>query len=219
MRNIKIACIADTHEQAQNIPGGIPQCDILVHAGDMTFLGEYDKLLKFNDWGGKIFLPETRKICVAGNHDKTLEGDIETARALLPHWTYLQDEAYEVFGLKFWGTPWSAEYHPESWGFQLERGEKARAQWEAIPEDTDVLIVHGPPFGYGDKIESGDHVGCKELAYRLMDVRPRLTICGHVHTDPGVFAAPWGTVVNAATMTGGYKPKRKPIVVNLRVSD
>lgn len=219
MRNVKIVCISDTHNQAQNIPGGIPQCDILVHAGDITMEGNYDKLCKFSDWGGQFLLPETRRICIAGNHDKTLEGDIETAVACLPHWTYLQDQAHEVLGLKFWGTPWSPDFHPESWGFQLERGEKARAQWQTIPLDTDVLIVHGPPYGYGDKLERGEHVGCRDLANRLMEVRPRLTICGHVHSDPGIFAAPWGTVVNACIMTEGYKPKRKPIVVNLRVPD
>lgn len=215
MTDITVACISDTHTMHTSIPGGIPPCDLLIHAGDMTSVGGYDKLIKFNDWGGSLSLPSERKICIAGNHDKTLENDVETARALLPNWTYLQDETHEVLGLKIWGTPWSAEFYPETWGFQLRRGEVAKACWEMIPDDTDIVVVHGPPHGFGDLVDRGEHVGSKELTKRLMQVKPILTVCGHIHSAYGVYAAPWGTVVNACIMTEGYKPKRKAIAVKL----
>jgi Icc-related predicted phosphoesterase len=215
---IRVCCISDTHTEAQNIRGGIPQCDLLIHSGDITYRGEYDKLLKFDDWGGKIPLPKERKICIAGNHDKTFESDPEVARAHVTQWTYLQDEAVEVLGLKIYGSPWSTEFYPDDWAFNHSRGEEAAARWAKIPEDTDILVVHGPPYGYGDRTNARfkrTHVGCVDLANRLDIVRPRLTVCGHIHEDFGLFAAPWGLVVNACTMTDGYRPKRPPIVIDI----
>lgn len=214
---VRICCISDTHTQAQNIPGGIPPCDILIHAGDITYRGEYDKLTKFDDWGSTIKLPQERKVCIAGNHDLTLEGDPEgIGRALFQNWTYLEDESTEVLGLKIYGTPWSPAFYPENWVFNHARGKQAAECWEKIPEDTDILVVHGPPYGYGDRTRD-KHVGCVDLMNRLHIVRPQLTVCGHIHEDYGTFAAPWGTVVNASSMTASYKPKRAPIVIDVPI--
>lgn len=215
-RVVKVCCISDTHTEAHNIPQGIPQCDILIHSGDITYRGELDKLAKFDQWGGKVPLPREQKICIAGNHDITFERDPEAARAQLTQWTYLQDECVEVLGLKVYGAPWSPEFYPENWAFNHKRGEQAEACWKKIPEDADIVVVHGPPYGYGDRVRNV-HVGCVELASRLHTVRPRLTVCGHIHEDFGIFAAPWGTVVNACTMTGGYRPKRSALVINIPV--
>jgi len=33
------------------------------------------------------------------------------------------------------------------WAFNLERGEPLQKKWDLIPEDTDILITHGPPIG------------------------------------------------------------------------
>lgn len=216
VKSVRICCISDTHSQHHNIPGGIPQCDILIHAGDITSEGELEKLLRFDEWGSQIPLPKERKICIAGNHDITFARDPELAQGHIQQWTYLEDSSTEVFGLKIYGTPWSPSFYPEHWAFNVDRGPLARRQWERIPEDTDILIVHGPPFGYGDKIDN-IHVGCEDLADRLYAVRPRLTVCGHIHENHGTFAAPWGTVVNACTMTGGYKPKQAPIIIDVPI--
>lgn len=218
---VRIVCISDTHTQASHVT--IPVCDILIHAGDITYRGEQDKLQAFNDWGGKLHLPKERKICIAGNHDISFRTEPEAARSTLTHWTYLEDSVTEVCGLKIYGTPWSPNFYPESWVFNQSRGAEAAARWSQIPEDTDILVVHGPPFGYGDRLNhdrasrTRPHVGCVDLLHRLEKVRPKLTVCGHVHEDRGVFAAPWGTVVNACVMTSEYKPKGKPIIIDLPV--
>lgn len=101
--------------------------------------------------------------------------------------------------------------------FNVNRGEAAAQQWKKIPEKTDIVVVHGPPYGYGDRIERSLHVGCLDLSNRLKTVRPRLTVCGHIHEAYGIYAAPWGTVVNASVLTGAYKPKRTPIIVDVPV--
>lgn len=216
VKTVRVCCISDTHSMHANIPGGIPKCDILLHAGDITGEGELDKLLRFDEWAAKIPLPKEQKICIAGNHDRTFERSPELARAHMTQWTYLEDSFVEVLGLKIYGSPWSTSFYPEHWVFNVDRGAPAREKWESIPEDIDILMAHGPPFGYGDRID-GMHVGCEDLASRLHVVRPRLTVCGHIHEGYGIYAAPWGTVINACTMTAGYKPKQAPIVIDLPV--
>ncbi len=213
MTRIKIACISDTHGAHRSVT--IPECDLLLHAGDLTNVGEYDLLRDFNSWGKSIPLPSTHKLCVAGNHECTLEGKSREAKDLLPEWTYLQDQSHTVAGLKVWGSPWSPEFYPEKWKFQLERGPSAEEFWDVIPEDTDIVVVHGPPYGFGDTVIQGYPVGCEALARRLDKVKPRLTVCGHIHHSYGVYESPWGLVVNAAIMTEEYRPLNSPIVVEL----
>jgi len=214
---VRVCCISDTHTQHLNIPKGIPQCDLLIHAGDITYDGNLEKLARFNDWGAALPLPKERKICVAGNHDRSLEKDPEVATEQLSNWTYLKDSGTEVLGLRVWGSPYSCTFYPEHWVFNVNRGEDAKQQWSKIPDGIDILVAHGPPYGYGDRVSRNLHVGCLDLSAQLKVVRPRLTVCGHIHEAYGVYAAPWGTVVNASVLTEGYKPKRMPVLIDLPV--
>ena len=51
-----------------------------------------------------------------------------------------------------------------------------------IPDDTDILITHGPPLGYGDKCCSGQRAGCAELLSTVqLRVKPKLHVFGHIH--------------------------------------
>jgi len=47
--------------------------------------------------------------------------------------------------LKFWGSPVQPEFF--NWAFNRERGEDICKHWDLIPDDTDILITHGPAFG------------------------------------------------------------------------
>lgn len=49
--------------------------------------------------------------------------------------------------IKCYGSPWSPEFC--DWGFNAQRGEELKKKWEMIPQEVDVLITHGPPYGYG----------------------------------------------------------------------
>ena len=54
-------------------------------------------------------------------------------------------------GCRFWGSPWSVPFF--KWAFMRPEKELAET-WAQIPDDTDVVIVHGPPKGYGDRTNS-----------------------------------------------------------------
>lgn len=82
-------------------------------------------------------------------------------------------------------------------------------------------ITHGPPLEILDRTIGGTHVGCYALAARLEEIRPALSVFGHIHRDRGAIIKQWdddgsgkrkSTVyVNAATQVGGkkYRPVRR----------
>src|SRR5690242_10982639 len=115
----------------------------------------------FNEWLGKIPLPKTHKIVIAGNHECGFN-DLSKAEigAMLSNATYLQDESYEVagrfptgtlclnltIGIKLYGSPWTGSRHM---GFSASREELAK-RWAKIPKGIDVLVTHMPPRGIKD---------------------------------------------------------------------
>ena len=60
-------------------------------------------------------------------------------------------------------------------------------KWDKIPDDTDILITHTPPVGYGDLCCTGVRAGCVELLNTVrLRVRPKYHIYGHIHEGYGV---------------------------------
>lgn len=61
-----------------------------------------------------------------------------------------------------------------------------------------LALVHSPPFGVGDKVKTGEHVGSHELR-TLYDSWDKTTwVCGHIHEDGGVHDQ--GKLVNASAL-------------------
>lgn len=226
---MRIVCISDTHEQHTSIEE-IPECDLLIHAGDITGRGSLTRLKDFNFWLGTLTQCKN-KVVIAGNHDFCFERppDRHYARGYMTNCIYLEDSGIEIGGLKIWGSPQSPWFW--DWAFGPHRGEPIRKFWRLIPKDTDILISHGPPLGYGDRVwvdrsvrELGPRVGCKDLLKTVEEIKPRLHVFGHIHEDPGTWDHLWGdnwetckltTFVNASTCDGDYRPVNKPIVIDL----
>ena len=209
--NIKLVCLSDTHSRHENVH--IPAGDILVHAGDFTRNGDLIELEQFNQFLGQ--LPHPHKIVIAGNHDFCCEKLPQLSRRILTNCIYLQDEAVVVRGIKFYGAPWQPWFC--HWAFNLPRGEKLRAKWELIPEDTDVLITHGPPQGYMDQDLQQKSVGCEELLARVNIIRPRLHVFGHIHENAGIAKNQYTTFINASICDYYYAPVNPPVVVEFTV--
>jgi Icc-related predicted phosphoesterase len=203
---ITIVAISDTHARHQELE--VPAGDILVHAGDVTNMGELEDVTAFNSWLGS--LPHTHKIVIAGNHDFCFERSREASEPLLTNCTYLHDSATTVMGIRFWGSPWQPWFF--NWAFNLERGEEIRRKWALIPDNTDVLITHGPPYGHGDRTRSGELVGCRDLLEVVERIRPRLHVFGHIHEGYGVSFNDHTTLVNASNCDLSYEPVNPPVV-------
>jgi hypothetical protein len=114
---------------------------------------------------------------------------------------------------KGWGSPVTPLY---GGAFGLSSAEDRRKLCAEIPEDTDVLITHGPPCGVLDcEVNSGLHSGCRELFDAVMRVRPKLHVFGHVHSAHGIFQTDQTTFVNAALFGVDGDLENSPIVLRM----
>lgn len=206
---MRIVCLSDTHGLHDQVD--VPDGDILLHAGDLTGRGRLEELAAAADWVRS--LPHAHKVLIAGNHDFCLEQQPEKARALLEGLTYLQDDLCVCAGLKIYGSPWQPWFH--DWAFNLRRGEPLRKTWAKIPEDTDIVITHGPPQGILDRCFDGRPVGCQDLLERLQVVRPRLHLFGHIHEAYGQQQVGETLYVNASSCTLQYRAIQAPIVIDM----
>lgn len=204
---MKIVCISDTHSLHRLIPE-IPDGDVLIHAGDSLGQGTLDNIEDLNDWLGT--LPHPHKIVIAGNHDWAFQDEPEQARELLTNAIYLEDSGIEIDGVRFWGSPWTPTFM--DWAFMLERGQPLRDVWALIPDNTDVLITHGPPLGYGDATFIGSsNVGCYDLLERIDALRLKAHVFGHIHEGYGVYQRRSTTLINASSCTEWYEPTNHPL--------
>ena len=175
---MRIVCLSDTplaHERAKiRIPDG----DILIHAGDGTIEGTVREFMDFNRWLAHFH--HRHKVLIAGNHDRLFEKDPNLARSIVSHAIiYLQDSVVEIEGLRIYGSPWQPEF--QNWAFNLPRGPRLREKWNRIPEETDILVTHGPPAGILDQTPHGEHVGCQDLREVVERIQPKVHVFGHVH--------------------------------------
>ena len=80
----------------------------------------------------------------------------------------------------FKGTPWQPEF--SGWAFNLPRGSPCLKRWNNIPTETDILITHTPPLGFGDLCSTGVRAGCVELLHSVQKrIKPKYHIYGHIH--------------------------------------
>jgi Icc-related predicted phosphoesterase len=199
---MRIVTISDTHGYHDKLE--VPDGDLLVHAGDMSMRGRLDEVEAFDRWLAQ--LPHRHKIVIAGNHDFCFEKQPREARALLRHAIYLQDEAVEIEGVKIYGSPWQPWFF--DWAFNLPRGLALAEKWAQVPDDTQLLITHGPAMGIGDTTYDGRHVGCEDLLRRVRQVKPRLHVFGHIHEAAGRYDIDGTIFVNAS-----IEEPDKPVVI------
>ena len=233
---IRILIISDTHGKHNLINGShftaknFPEADIFIHAGDFANTGRYsEEFISFNNWLDHIPVIHSNRLLVAGNHDIHLDethrqSNIKIAsktKAMLTNGRYFQDESIVIDGIKFYLSPWTPEFY--GWGFNAKRGDELAKIWEKIPEDVDVLVTHGPPYGILDQIvKSGiqgdsrfnEHLGCEELYKAVRKINPAVHIFGHIHGSRGyVTNGPLGmstTFINASFLDERYNPHPGP---------
>lgn len=228
---MKTVCISDTHNRHRKLE--LPDGDVLIHSGDATMNGTPAELMPFIEWMGRQ--SHTVKLFVPGNHDFDVEKNVALyKRVCAEHGiTLLIDETYvgveaKVGGkehrvIKFYGSPWVPNL--VGWAFYQDHLGLI-SKFRKIPDDTNVLITHGPPEGVLDVGPAGNafHIGSAVLAMRVGELPDlKLHVFGHIHHGYGQKMMPRlrcgndaeHLAVNAAICTEEYEATNKPIVVEI----
>jgi len=209
---MKICLISDTHNKHKRL-GRLPDADVVIHCGDMTSIGQSHEIVDFMKWFS--MLPHKHKIVVAGNHDWLFETSRLIALDKVPeNVIYLEDSGIEIEGVKFYGSPVQLPFN--DWAFNRPE-EKLAEHWQAIPDDTDVLITHGAPYGIMDfGIYSNHHTGSPSLYKEVVErIKPTLHVFGHVHSGYGQKVIEDTTFINASNLDDDYMCVNNPIIFEL----
>lgn len=195
-------------------PDRIPPCDIFLVAGDVTPVHNHNPAFQeswlhthFAQWIGAI--RAEHRIWIAGNHDFVCQERPETQSHL---WTYLQDQAITVQGLKIYGTPWTPTFF--NWAFMTSE-DRLKTIYAEIPEGTDILISHGPPRGYCDLNRGGQRCGSLALYDRIKAVRPKAVVCGHIHEAFGRGTIGYTQIYNVSRVNFNYQPVNPVVQIEI----
>lgn len=198
---MRVVCMSDTHTQTNSLQ--VPEGDVLIHAGDFTSFGKPQHIVDFDRFLST--LPYKHKLVIAGNHE------FKPDSIRLEHATFLQDESVVIEGIKIYGSKWQ--------GFDAHKD-----AWASIPSDAQIVVTHQPPANYGD---SSNHCasknmmggGCRFLLARILQVKPKYHIFGHIHEGHGVYKHQTPdteiTFINAAICGQNYKATNQPIVFDI----
>lgn len=211
---MRITVISDTHNKHRNITQDLPGGDLLLHAGDLSSMGKLHEIADFCHWFDGIENYK-RKIFIAGNHDWGFQQDPQKVGDLVKGYKsieYVQDVSVEHDGVTIFGSPWQPEFC--NWAFNLPRnGDQLHKKWEAIPNEIDIVITHTPVFGRLDDVDGrrGVHLGCEALCERIEAVKPKIHVCGHIHSGYGYAFDRYTHYFNAAVLDERYSYSQLPM--------
>ncbi len=206
---MRFVLIADTHGAHYDVD--IPDGDVLIHAGDILGDSLYmGQLRHINSWLEAH--PHKLKIVVPGNHDGLFQSHLQLVREELWSATILKDEELVYEGVNIYGSPWTPTFL--DWYFMLDE-RRLELAFSLIPDDTDILITHGPPRGILDVNSDGEKCGSFALTETVKRVRPELNVFGHIHESYGRIEHDGITYVNASVLDENYIACREPIIWDL----
>lgn len=220
---MKCIALSDLHGY---LPKDIPECDVVIIAGDILPLNIQKNKIKstawlcneFKNWCN--FLKCGRVIFIAGNHDFVLYhywnemylDSNEISEMLFGKHNekivYLCQNSFVYDNKKFYGFPWCPNL--SNWAF-YKSDEDLEEAVKLIP-DCDVLISHCPPRGtlQATVLQQGwnymTDFGCQELSEILNFRNIKYCICGHIHSGKHTEDEVWGTkIVNVSIKDEDYK--------------
>lgn len=228
---MKLVAISDLHGI---LPKITENADVLIIAGDISPLRIQHNLPEMEEWlitdfcPWVVSIPIERVILVAGNHDFWFQNYGKTVSKIyntleLPSdfkITYLQNKGITLHTdsgerVTIFGTPYCHIFG--NWPFMVPEEMLAKKFLE-IPEGVDILVSHDPPFGVTDVDTIPErayvgHVGNYELFARIQQIKPKLVICGHIHTGNHSIEEVDGIeYVNVSILNEQYKLTYPPFV-------
>ena len=194
---MRIYAVADVHGKAdkirrirQNIEELEPE--ILIVAGDITNFKNSAAIIEtFN-------LMPVPVLAVRGNTD-TPKVDYWLER--YPNTTSLHLKKHRLKDACFVGVSGTIPLPFRSRIGVCER--KIVGKLADLLDEDSVLVAHPPPRGTLDEVFGRFHAGCRRLHQLVIDRRPKLLLCGHIHERPGVASLGNTRVVNCSMGRAG----------------
>jgi len=229
---MRIVALSDQHGYLPEIP----PCDLLLVAGDVcpdrfgTALAadHPDRQKDWFDEHARPWLakaPAAYKILTWGNHDwcgqachfETGSPESTGGQILVDAGTRVPRSGDGAQSISVWASPWSREFG--DWAFMKSPGGLAEV-YAAIPEGTDILVTHQPPYRHGDRFDHRgspdmEHLGSTELLSAIGRIKPRLVVCGHLHGGHGRFVYDGVLVHNVSVVNDDYQLVRPPTVIDI----
>lgn len=233
---MKIVCLSDTHGLLPELD--LDRIDLVLHAGDYTLHNKHDIQGQL-DYFENQFCPWVRRIAsqtqfyyINGNHEVFAEklnintdyNDVTQKHCIDNSSVFLCD-----YNIKIYGNPYTPTFY--NWAFNLpDMPDGLGKKFKYIPDSIDILVSHGPPHGVMDYVpgrlvldrNTGEVVeipacnaGSHELAKAITRVKPRLVVCGHLHSNFGVVKKEGVTYVGCSLMDENYQSNRFPIIIDL----
>lgn len=230
METIKICALGCLHGHLPEIPTG----NLLIITGDLTRNHGAEEFFDFFDWF--IEQPYDKKVLIGGNHDTYLPGCFSRkdilgyglGECLGIHedcdFEYLENSGTEYKGLKIWGSPNSLLFdgiNPRCTAFATD--EEGLSMWyKDIPEDTDILITHTPPYSILDLCDHYRSCGSRALLNRVRKVAPSHHFFSHIHECGGkseIHRFPKGDTRfhNVSVMNERYEHVNKPLYLEIEI--
>ena len=225
--NINVIAFSDTH-------GFLPEVgpfDLLLLPGDISPVHDHYPEYQLNwlnndfaQWINKLpFKNEWSKVVLTwGNHDfvgsAITKNDIKHFNKITNNRVViLKNEEYDfeyptdngTKSLKIFATPYCKVFG--YWAFMVS-DESLERYFSFIPENCDILISHDAPdinnlglISMGEY--SGINAGNKILANVIKEKKPKIALCGHIHSGNHNFENVDGTwMANVSYVDEKYKP-------------
>jgi Icc-related predicted phosphoesterase len=209
---MKFCCISDIHE---NFNVKIPKCDYLLIGGDIlanpTIRSQLFWMQKFEVFISKIEDRGIKWLMTPGNHDTIFESnfyhlvsDRIKRNTLIDEYRLIENHSLSVYG-----SPWQRTFF--NWAFNKDEEDLVNT-WSRIPENTEILLLHSPPFGILDA-----NLGSISLTERIKELKKlKLVVFGHIHYGYGKTVDKNGVIfVNAALCNNRNELVNKPIIVEI----
>jgi hypothetical protein len=165
------------------------------------------KVKDFNVWLGSL-KQFKQKVVIAGNHDAIFEEiGCDAVGSLLSNAKYIENAVFNECGVKFFATPFS-----ESEKYGGEKGSLNRAfQSQEFAHRVQGALEEHKQSGIDVLVSHGR---CSDIEAQL---RPKIHLWGHAHSQWGIKNSPNGISVCAAMMSERYELSRLPIVIDISI--
>ncbi|MDA7964620.1 metallophosphoesterase family protein [Ruegeria sp.] len=175
---MKVLAFSDLHmarNRAADLVTASAEADLVIGAGDYCNMRQ-----GLDEAMGMLSGITTPLVLVPGN----AESAEELTEAAPDGVHVLHGAGMTLDGLRLFGLGYGVPVTPfGDWSCDLTEG--AAAELLDRCEGADILIVHSPPKGYGDRTSQGMSVGSVAVRDAIERIQPAYAFCGHIHDSWG----------------------------------